>query len=190
MGTKTTDLQLALPGFTAKGWQPPDNLSRAVWKRVGAALGAIGQGVQWAIGDWVNAGEAAFGEDYAQDVEEAGYELDTIRHLKYVAAKFDVKRRRIGRLPWSFHRSVASLTEPQADKLLDKAEKNDWNRRQLDEAVRKLKELGGDDPDGDDDSDASECASHECRKCGAEWTGAKRKRTKAPKLLPRSHAKH
>lgn len=44
-------------------------------------------------------------------------------------------------LPWSFHADVVSLEHDEADKLLDRAEAEGWNRKSLREEVRKIKGL-------------------------------------------------
>ena len=114
----------------------PKNLSFEDWEGIGKQLQHIEGSVQWWIGDWLNYGEHAWGEMYAQAVnEEQG---NTWRNYKFVAANVDLSRRR-DKLSFSHHYEVAGLEPKEQDRLLDEAVKNEWNRKQMREAVREYK---------------------------------------------------
>jgi hypothetical protein len=71
-------------------------------------LGEIGRACQWWIGDWLNYGERAYGEKYAQGMAATGYELQTLTNMAWVAARVEISRRR-EILSWSHHAEVAAL---------------------------------------------------------------------------------
>ena len=97
------------------------------WEAYGGVLWTLGQAAQWAIGDWIEYGEATYGEKYTQAEALTKRSPDSLMNLAYVARRFPISRRREN-LGWSFHAEVASLTPEEADAVLTRAEAEGWSR--------------------------------------------------------------
>ena len=110
------------------------------WEGVGKILGQVEGAVHWWIGDWLNFGEAEWGEMYTQALDETGYANGTLRKDKYIAGRFELFRRR-NNLPWSHHAEVADMEEEDQEILLDKAEKEGWSNQRLRKEKRNYKRL-------------------------------------------------
>jgi hypothetical protein len=78
--------------------------------------------VGWWIADWVLAGEARYGERFAQAVSETGLAEQTIANRLSVARGFPIFRRR-GGVSFSHHAALTALPAAEQDRLLDLAEK-------------------------------------------------------------------
>lgn len=91
------------------------------WFELGDVLGRIEGGVHWWLGDWCNYGEAAYGEKYAQALDETPFAYDTLRRDAYTAAAFEMGRRRPN-LSYNHHRELLGLNQEEADGLLDNTE--------------------------------------------------------------------
>lgn len=98
------------------------------WERCGALLRRMEGAVNWWVGDWINFGETAYGEKYAQALEATGMEYGTLRNVAYVAA--NVSRRRDS-LPWSHHAEVAALPPEEQETWLEKASTESLTRADL-----------------------------------------------------------
>jgi len=103
------------------------------WAAFGETLKQVDGALHWWIGDWLNFGEARYGERYAQAIEDTGFAYATLRDDKWVSSRFGVSRRR-DILSWSHHKEVAGLDETEQDKLLDAAIKEKYSVRQLRQA--------------------------------------------------------
>lgn len=130
---------LAIPGELSRvGLVLPPELDFDEWSRVGVVLRDIQSGSLWWWGDWLNYGERAYGEKYAQALDESDYAYQTLRNAAYVANRVEMYRRRYN-LSWGHHQSVAELDPTEADALLEQAEKNGWTVRDLRRARRAVK---------------------------------------------------
>lgn len=116
-------------------WNPRGDLDVAEWILLGRRLGAISRGVAWWIGDWVNYGNANFGEKYSRAARITGYDVQSLMNMSYVASRFDSSRRREN-LSWSHHAELASLAAEYQEMWLDYAERNHLSVRGLRESVR------------------------------------------------------
>jgi len=47
----------------------------------------------WWVGDWLNYGEARYGEMYSQAIEITGYASQTLADAKWVASRIEPSRR-------------------------------------------------------------------------------------------------
>lgn len=65
-----------------------------------------------------------YGETYAQAIEATGYEEQSLRNAKFVAASVEFSRRREN-LSWSHHAEVASFDADEQTRWLDEAERKD-----------------------------------------------------------------
>lgn len=112
-----------------------EGLSFTQWSAIGGALGTMERGLPWWIGDWVNYGERTYGEKYAQAIQETGREPQTLMNYAWVASRFEISRRREN-LSWSHHEAVAGIEDvAERERLLDEAERHQWSRMALREAV-------------------------------------------------------
>jgi hypothetical protein len=101
-------------------WATNRDIDLAEWVEAGRRLGAMGRCGQWGLGDWIQYGNAKFGERYARAARITGYDVQTLMNIVYVASKFEISRRREN-LSWSHHETVASLEVDEQDHWLDLA---------------------------------------------------------------------
>ncbi|MCC2529906.1 hypothetical protein LKL24_21485, partial [Bacillus halotolerans] len=76
------------------------------WAPIGIKLRQAKEWLQFAIGDWLNHGEAHYGETYVQAATDTGLPEETLMILKYVSSRV-APETRIKNLTWSHHREVA-----------------------------------------------------------------------------------
>jgi hypothetical protein len=105
------------------------------WEALGAMLGALSHASCWLIGDWLEFGERAYGEKYAQAIEETGLAAQTLMNYASVARRVPPERRRAA-LPYSYHAVVAPLKPREQERWLKKAEREGMKRRELEAAVK------------------------------------------------------
>lgn len=72
---------------TATGLRFNDNVTFEEWEAIGTSLSKEYSGLQWAIGDWINYGEYAFGEKYAQALDATHYNYGTLRNYASICAR-------------------------------------------------------------------------------------------------------
>ena len=123
---------------TKTGLQFNNEISFEDWQSLGARLSQIEGGVHWWIGDWLNYGEAKYGEMYAQAMSSTGFALQTLTNDKSVAKKiqFSLRRENLG---WSQHKEIAftkGLASSEIAKLLAQAEAEGLTVEELKKAVR------------------------------------------------------
>jgi hypothetical protein len=157
----------------------PKDLSYEKWAEIGSKIGRVRKFCTWAISDWLNFGEAKYGETYTQAAALTDYAPEYLCILKHVGAKVDPARRRES-LTFSHHKCVAMLEPEDQDRLLREAETNHWSRDELAEAVRGFtgkKQIGGRDKERGEIMDTIRITSREffgirrrrCTACGG-WT--------------------
>lgn len=91
------------------------------WASVGPGLSAVGNFSKWALGDWLNAGEARYGEKYSQAINDLGKDYGSLANIAWVCRMYPIAERRKG-LSWSIHRMAAALGEEDRGPALDVAE--------------------------------------------------------------------
>ena len=111
----------------------------AEWTDFGKNIKGVEGAIQWLIGDWLNYGETRYGDKYKAAIEATGYDYFTLSREKQLSRRFKEFRRRRLNLSWSHHVEVQGLEDDTADRLLDKAETNNWTVKELRKAVRDLK---------------------------------------------------
>jgi hypothetical protein len=94
----------------------------------------------WALSDWMNWGEAKYGQTYTQAVDATGFQPDYLRILKYVRASVDPCRRRES-LSFSHHRLIAPLEPDDQERFLSEADKKVWSCQELRRAIFEFKNL-------------------------------------------------
>ena len=104
------------------------------WSEVGDSLRKVESGVMWWLGDWLNYGEAEFGEKYAQVMDETDYSYQSLADSAWVAKAVQFSDRSEC-LTWSHHRVVAKCSPEEQKKWLKKACEESWSVKELKEAV-------------------------------------------------------
>lgn len=110
------------------------------WTEVGDMLATLVNGVQWMVGDWLNTGEACFGDLAAQVIDHEHWSEESVRVFKWTAAKIPLENRR-AELSYSHHQLLAALPPPEQKVWLDKAVAGDgdgepWTSARLKQEVR------------------------------------------------------
>jgi hypothetical protein len=116
--------------LTTTSWAPRSDLGLREWLLQGRRLGALGRGVGWWIGDWLNYGNSRYGERYARAARVTGYDRQTLMNMVYVSSRFPAARRRTA-LSWSHHAEIAALTVEEQEHWLDAAERERMSARSL-----------------------------------------------------------
>lgn len=120
-GAKVTPTSLELPR----------TLTLDKWMEAGKTIKFLARGAQWWIGDWLNFGEARYGEKYSQYMNDLGLAYGTLANYRAIAAKFSPERRR-EKLSFGHHESVLALEdEKEQDELLEQAAKENWTRDRI-----------------------------------------------------------
>lgn len=107
------------------------------WAAIGPVLGEYSRGVAWAVGDWLNIGEAKWGEMYTQAIDTTGLSLGRLRNLKYLASAVPYANRVAG-LSLSHHEAVASFSIDQQNRLLLLAVEHGLNRDDMRALVKEI----------------------------------------------------
>jgi hypothetical protein len=97
----------------------------------------IGRRIHWWIGDLLVYGERRWGEMYEEMIERTGYEIRTLRTLKWVAGQIHPSRRRDD-LSFAHHQEAAGLTADEQDAILARAALEGWTREMVRHAVNRL----------------------------------------------------
>jgi|tagenome__1003787_1003787.scaffolds.fasta_scaffold20508797_2 hypothetical protein len=154
--------------MTPTAWAVAGDLSLLEWSQSGRRLGIIGRGTGWWIGDWVNYGNARFGERYVRAARITGYDVQTLMNMVYVASRFDSSRRRPN-LSFSHHAELAALDPEAQDHWLERAEAERLSVRCLREEVRRARRL--EEAESEPESETLEEPDEEmvCPHCGAHF---------------------
>lgn len=83
-----------------------DGATYEEWSQIGGVLRRLEGSIQWQIGDWCNFGAAAWGEKYADALDDTDYSYQTLRDYAYVAASVDLSIRN-RQMSFGHHRVVA-----------------------------------------------------------------------------------
>jgi hypothetical protein len=100
------------------------------WVRVGRTLGRLGTASRWWMGDWIIYGEGAFGEEYAQFVDELGVTEETLMRYARVSRAWPVELRRPG-IPYTVFELCRNVPNELKAGVLDKYLHEGWNRADL-----------------------------------------------------------
>lgn len=127
---KYLDYPLPQAKATRTGLEIQANTSYEVWEQIGKKLSLMNGAMQWLIGDWLNFGEAKYGEKYAQAINDLGLEYGTLRNIAWVAKTIEMSRRR-DNVSWSIHQSVSGLKPKEQDRILQQAEEENLTRQDV-----------------------------------------------------------
>ena len=131
MAAEPSDLlTLRRSRMTSAGLRLRPGITFDEWLGIGRGIGGLSRACAWALGDWVNYGERAYGQRYRLAVAATGFDYQTLRNYAWVARSFALSRRR-DTLSFQHHAEVAALLEPQQDLWLWRAETEGWSRNEL-----------------------------------------------------------
>ena len=125
--------------FTTSGLQIAEHTKYEEWLGCFQFLKAAEKSIQFWIGDWINFGERKWGDKYTEAFDMFDYDYGTLRNYAYVAKNVDLSRRN-DKLSFSHFAEVASLEPKEQQRLLKKAEDEDFSVSKL----RQFKLDGGD----------------------------------------------
>lgn len=106
-----------------------------VWAPLTARLIVQSKRIEFALADAINFGELAYGDLYAQWVEETGLTKRSLQNIARVGRAIEPARRRAA-LSFSHHAEVASLPRDEQESLLEAAERSGMTRYDLRDAAR------------------------------------------------------
>jgi hypothetical protein len=118
-----------------KGLQLPERLTFDKWLSIGSQLSDVCTSSAWCLGDWLVYGEEAYAGRYRDAIEQTSLDYQTRRNYAWVVKRFPLSRRR-DTLSFGHHAEVASLSEPEQDFWLRKAEEFGWSVKRLRREVR------------------------------------------------------
>jgi hypothetical protein len=121
--TRITDHAIEIGGFRVvpTGLQIVGAPTFQAWEAFGSLLNTVEWALQFAVGDWLNYGEDAFGEKAAQVVDAERWDEQTLRVYRWTAAKVPPENRRIPPLTFTHHMAVAHLPADEQVAWLEKA---------------------------------------------------------------------
>jgi N6-adenosine-specific RNA methylase IME4 len=123
--------------ITEHGLRVTGQPSLTSWGNGLRRIAATKSGMQWGIGDMMlYADERGWSpEDVETVLDQTGLKRGTLMNLKSVSRAFPFPRRKPG-LPWSHHALVCSLSEEEADALLEQSAEHAWGWEELREHAR------------------------------------------------------
>lgn len=114
-----------------------------VWSVLTVRLLVQYKRLEWAIADAINFGRDAYGDLYAQWVQETGLAKRTLTNYARIGQAIEPARRRAD-VSFSHHAEVVTLPVPDQERLLDAAVASGMSRYDLRDAVRARKgEIAG-----------------------------------------------
>lgn len=130
-----TEIEQTTGQITATSWTPGRELTFEEWQEAGQTLQQIGRAWQWWVGDWLNYGEARYGEKYAQAIDLTGLGYEAVANAAWVAGAVEPSTR-VETLSWTHHREVAKMHPDRQEYWLDWARCEGMSTRELREAIR------------------------------------------------------
>lgn len=119
------------------------------WEACGRMFGQIERSNRWWIGDWLLFGEAVYGEDSAQAVDDkqsrtkaaeqvTGLDPATLANIASICRKVDRDHRK-RELGFWIHAEVTALDPDEQTLWLERAIEQGWTRSELRAAIREAK---------------------------------------------------
>lgn len=128
-GVRATEISLELP---------PD-LSFEQWMEVGHRLRRFTRALPWWVGDYILQGDHAYGEMYAQMMDELGYAYQTLLNYVNTCRSIPVGRRR-SELSFRHHEAVKMLEPQPQQEWLQRAVDFGWSSQALREAITEARQ--------------------------------------------------
>ncbi|WP_235967429.1 LmbU family transcriptional regulator [Streptomyces mesophilus] len=120
---------------TRVGLQIPAKMAYDEWERAGRQLADVLDSSSWWKGDWMVYGKDHYTDRYQRGIRAVGLSYQTLRNYAWVSRRFDHSRRRPA-LTFQHHAELASMTVPEQELWLDRAEEHRWTTKQLRHAIR------------------------------------------------------
>lgn len=115
-------------------WIAPAGMGYEEWAQIGRTFQTIGDAINFWVGDWLNYGEARYGERYVQAIEATGWKLERLQQAKWVCGRVKPCTRVQG-LSFTHHRLVAKLADEEQEQWLMKAATKGWRSGELKAAL-------------------------------------------------------
>lgn len=123
-------------GFTPMGYKPAPSITYEEWMADGELIRAMDRFKNFAMGDWLTAGERKFGETYAQAYDEFRWgSMDKLKKLAWVARSVPAEVRR-EELTWSHHHYVAAMSFDEQRDWLQYAVESELSANELRELIK------------------------------------------------------
>jgi len=110
-------------------------ISFDAWVELGQGMGRIHKCLMWYLGDWINYGEARWGEKYSQALSTTDYNYGTLRNASWVCRHIPLEKRR-SMLTYGHHVEVVKLEKEEREIWLDRAELEGMTARDLRLAIK------------------------------------------------------
>lgn len=105
------------------------------WSRLMETLSRMETAFQFAIGDALVYGQAAYGEKYSQAMDATGHSYQALANYCWVSKSVPIGVRQPG-LSWTHHRIVAKLPLAEQESMLTASVQNEWTIDELSEVIR------------------------------------------------------
>lgn len=159
---------------TSLRFSDPHGITWEQYENLGEFLSALGRAYPFWVGDFLLYGEEIFGEQFSQIEASLPQSAHTLVNYRSVCKRVPRSRRRSS-LSFSVHAEVAYLEPRERDRWLEQAERNDWKREQMREALHHARLVSGNSgPMGNlavtNEPNATPTGSpHVCPACGYSW---------------------
>lgn len=132
----------------------PAALTYDNWVHIGRQLGMIGAAWQWWLGDWLNFGEALYGEEQAAAAVDdratrydiarrvTGQDQGTLQNIRSTCGRVAKSRRR-AELSFAHHTTVAAQEPEDQERLLGQAVTGQLTEKELRQVIRDEKNPPG-----------------------------------------------
>lgn len=122
--------------------------TKETWETIGRSLDMIANAWQWWVGDWINWGEALYGDEASDAAEPTtadryqsaqritGLEPQTLMNISSICRNVAKSRRRTPPLGFWIHQEVAKLEPEQQTEWLEEAIQSGMTKQQLRDAIR------------------------------------------------------
>jgi hypothetical protein len=117
----STDIDPNIGETTEVSWTAPEGMDYDAWSTMGCTLQTVHRSMRWWLGDWLNHGDAAYGEMYTQAILATDSAVETLKKYKAIAQRIR-KEDRMADLSWTHHFVVAYLPQDEHGPLLSIAE--------------------------------------------------------------------
>lgn len=121
--------------FTSIGLVLPDNLTFDAWRKLGGNIGKVKTGLQWIIGDWVNAMKQDWGNTYEMAIQLTGMKYERLANLASICKTYEFSSRQ-EKLTFKHHTAVAKYPKEKRDEILAYAATFDLSVEDLRKEIR------------------------------------------------------
>lgn len=112
----------------------PADLDYETYESIGAMFAHLDDKLLWLMGDWLNYGEHAYGQKYAQAAELLAKDPQQLANIASVAHRVK-PRQRSKVLKFWVHEPIAKLSAPEQRKWIRQAEQEHLSRSRLRQLV-------------------------------------------------------